>query len=1062
MLGLDKYVNYIELDGEYWVKLSAESNSIRFTARFEGYICAYVVGDFNSWEKSEEFKLTWKMDYNDGILKLTKDITFENGLKAGLYKYTYVLVDDDGNEVLLYYRNEDEKPVFNWVGLKNELEIKASEDSVILGVDVELVAIRNSIYGKKEIADVIWEIEPKIKGVSILDGVVNIDKTLTSLDKVEVTCYEKKSGLSASRTFKVINKERKGTLIHFIRTDEKYLGEGYSWDLWTYSGDRESQAIQLNNTCDFGKFAVVENENVIARRKAWGFGWRNDWSEQTCCFKIPKEKSNCYIIYGETELFTNLKDVISKTIPRVECAIMDESNKITAYLSHEPLIGTEFDIYVNGNKQLNINTIIKDRKKEVIFTNLPTDILANDLVEVRATNMFLPCKALMRNVLDNLYYEGDDMGITFNNQNISLRLWAPTASKVELLIYDTWDVLEEKPNEIYQLKEDYQSGTFYISINREKNENKYYLYRLHFKEIDREGNVFNNITYAVDPYAVGVGVNGDKGVLLDINSKEAKPKAWGEISKPELINREDAIIYEMHIRDFTINEKSGVEKELRGKYLGVVQEGTSYTDIEKDITVSTGIDHLVEFGITHVHILPFFDFSSVDERYSNDEGNRNWGYDPKNYNVPEGSYSTDPFNPFSRIKELRGMINGLHKNGIRVVMDMVYNHMGDTSNLDKIVPGYYFRSNNLGRFTNGSGCGNELATERPMVSKFIVDSIIHWTTDYQIDGLRFDLMELMDFDTMKKIIKETKKLNPSMLIYGEPWKGGDSPLTNGTYRGRQKNEEFSIFNDMFRDVIRGNNEPANGFVNGDQHNAFIGWNILDGLKGSINGLTSKPVESINYVDAHDNYTLWDQIEKSQNFYICKGEYRNNIYENPFCSTLVKQNILAISILLTAEGVPFIQGGTEFLRTKNGDHNSYKSNDKINALHWEDKAIFKEVFDYYKGLVKLRKAHPAFKMKSREEVLEKLKINFINNDERAGVIISHFSNNANGDEWKDIVVIYNGTSIDDYNVNQALPNIGDGTWKVVVNNEKAGTEVIAEAEVGRVPALKAHSIMVIYN
>ena len=280
-------------------------------------------------------------------------------------------------------------------------------------------------------------------------------------------------------------------------------------------------------------------------------------------------------------------------------------------------------------------------------------------------------------------------------------------------------------------------------------------------------------------------------------------------------------------------------------------------------------------------------------------------------------------------------------------MDVVYNHMQDTRNFDNIVPAYYFRTDYRGRFTNGSGCGNEIATERPMVRKYIIDSIKSWIKDYHIDGFRFDLMELIDLDTVKEIIKEINNINDSIIIYGEPWKGGYSPVKNGTIRGSQQNQGFSVFNDVFRDYIRGDNKPSLGFINGNQHDGPTAWNIIEGLKGSINTLTKLPEESINYIDAHDNYTIWDQIEKSLNPSIENGKYRKFKEVNPLDNELVRRNLLGLSIILMSQGIPFIHGGSEILRTKNGDHNSYRSSDSINSFYWKDKGRHIEVFNYVK-------------------------------------------------------------------------------------------------------------------
>jgi len=349
------------------------------------------------------------------------------------------------------------------------------------------------------------------------------------------------------------------------------------------------------------------------------------------------------------------------------------------------------------------------------------------------------------------------------------------------------------------------------------------------------------------------------------------------------------------------------------------------------------------------------------------------------------------------------------------------------------------------------------------VSKFIVDSVLHWINNYKIDGLRFDLMELIDTGTIKSIVNQVHKIDPEILIYGEPWKAGDTPLMHGTYRGSQRDENFSIFNDSFRNAIRGNNNPGHGFVNGNSHNSDSCWGVIEGLKGSIHTLTSNPQESINYVDAHDNYTLWDQLEKSYNMNLKPGEYHKDIVEeNLFDNILIRQNLLAIGLVLTAQGVPFLHGGVELLRSKKGDHNSYKSSDIINAINWQDKIRFKPVFEYIQGLIALRKKHSAFRIRERRIIESQLVMNTAYNDDKSGVIISHFKNHANGDSWCDIVVIYNATSMDNYCVNQFLPKPHGGMWHIVVNHEKSGIKTIATSLSRELPPLKSHSMMVIHS
>jgi pullulanase, type I len=933
--------------------------------------------------------------------------------------------------------------------------IKASCNEFYLEEEIQLVALKESLYGIEEIKDVEWRIDYDGDEVLLRNNVIKINAFNKDLKYIEVSFIDINTGIKVSRSFPIILEKRKDTLVHFIKNDGDYYGNGYQWDLWTFSNDGIAYDVQLMDKSDFGRCAFVKEKNIIARKRAFG----NDWSEQTITFEIPSKIKNCYIVYGENRLITDLKELVDYIKPRIEVAIMDDSKSIIAYLSKEPMDITEFYIYVNGVKQENVNYRVDKVFKKVEFFDLNLEISPRDLVEVRASNIYISCKVTMRGYLDKFYYKENDMGVSFLEDKINIRVWAPTAEKIELCLYNKWYDTIEKSS--YEMNYEPISGTFNYELNREDNEGKFYMFKTYFRELDINGHEYKKINYAIDPYAMAVSVNGRKGYIIDLNKDITMPKKWLLDKRPELLRKEDIIIYEVHLRDFTISEDSGIDKALRGKYLGLAKEGTALIGTDSNIAVKTGIDHLKDLGITHLHILPIFDFGSVDERRSHKKENRSWGYDPKNYNAPDGSYSSDPYSPISRIVELRSMIRSLHKNNIRIIMDVVYNHMQETVNLDKLVPGYYFRSNYRGRYTNGSGCGNELATERPMVRKYIVDSIKHWINDYNIDGFRFDLMGLIDIDTMKEIVETINEVNDNILIYGEPWKGGDSPLVNGICKGMQKGQDFSVFNDIFRDFIRGNNSPSNGFVNGKQHDGPTAWSMIEGLKGSINTLTENPVESINYVDAHDNYTLWDQIEKSLNQSIKPNEYRIIKEDNIFDNHLVRRNVLALSIILLSQGIPFIQGGAEVLRSKSGDHNSYKSPDNINAIYWIDKVKYYEVFNYVKMLIRIRKKFKAFRFDKKEDV-NKIDINFLNGDEKVGVIKWHYKDeNAIGGA-KEIIVIFNATDIDNYDVNKFITNTISNEWELLAINEIINDEGIMKVRKNEIPTLRANSILIMYS
>jgi len=523
-----------------------------------------------------------------------------------------------------------------------------------------------------------------------------------------------------------------------------------------------------------------------------------------------------------------------------------------------------------------------------------------------------------------------------------------------------------------------------------------------------------------DIYAKAVGINGKRGMVVDLAS--TNPKNWAQDQKPKLKNFTDIIIYELHIRDLSISKNSGIQH--KGKFLGLAETGTKSPDGE-----STGLDHIKELGVTHVHLLPSFDFNSVDE--SKPLSNQyNWGYDPLNYNVPEGSYSTNPYDGNVRIKEFKQMIKTVHDNGIRVILDVVYNHTSDinSSNFSQFVPGYFYRHNSDGSYSNGTACGNETASEQAMMRKFMVESVAYWAREYHLDGFRFDLMGVHDIETMNAISDTLHKIDPTIFIYGEGWAAGASPLAEDE-RAVKKNtirlNEIAAFSDDLRDGLRGgfSDVKAKGFVSG-----AIG--LTESVKFGIVASTpsqqinyqavnyskapwaKEPYQTINYVSCHDDNTLFDKLKIS----------------NPDASEadLIKMDKLANAVVLTSQGVAFLHAGAEILRTKQGIANSYNSPDSINELDWSRKKAYKGVFNYYKGLVALRKNHPAFRMPSTTMIQQHLKFTESNNP---NLIEYQLTDHANGDSWKDIFVLLNGNSKD---VNVNLPA---GDWILIGNGDK---------------------------
>lgn len=671
-------------------------------------------------------------------------------------------------------------------------------------------------------------------------------------------------------------------------------------------------------------------------------------------------------------------------------------------------------------------------------------------------------------------YEGDDLGLTYTAGSSMFKVWAPTAFAVSLVLYNTGG---NGPG-TQTGGGGYREGSRILSMQRSEGgvwelrvpgdlKGKYYMYRAVFAD--------GSIHEAADPYATAVSANGLRTAVVDL--AETDPDNWEQDAAPALLHPADAVIYELHVRDFSVHESSG--HTYKGKFKAFTESG-----LRDAAGHPLGIDHLAELGITHVHLMPVFDYQTVDELGTEGEEpasplftEYNWGYDPQHYNVPEGSYSTDPANPVTRIREFKEMVQALHRRGISVIMDVVYNH---TYSLEQgpfqpLVPDYYYRHDHTGRLSNGSGVGNELATERPMVRKYIKDSLAYWAKEYHIDGFRFDLMGLMDSGTMREITEELRlQINPNLLLYGEPWTGGDSPLTAKTLKGVQKGKGYAVFNDNFRSAIKGDSDGwGRGFVTGEHGKEGA---VASGIQGAIHDFTDAPVETVNYVTAHDNLNLWDKILATQGLRgeaglpeLANGKLQGGgdlqaalAQADPYFAVdtlavleneTVRRSLLANGIILTSQGIPFLHAGDELLRSKFGDHNSYRSPDSINAIRWENKQRFIPVFQYYKGLIELRRAHPAFRLHGRQEIERSLE--FLRCD--GGVVTYMLKNHAGGDVWQNIVVICNANMGP---VTQALPEAAGG-WNVAVDHTRAGAEAFRQTDSGSVE-VAGLSMMVLYD
>ena len=604
-------------------------------------------------------------------------------------------------------------------------------------------------------------------------------------------------------------------------------------------------------------------------------------------------------------------------------------------------------------------------------------------------------------------YTGNDLGATYTKEATTLRVWAPTALAVSVKLYTNGDPAAQKDSvRTEPMTKDVQ-GTWVVTLAGDCN-GTYYTY---------EVTLDDKIIEACDPYARTTGVNGHRAMILDLAS--TNPQGWDTDKDPHAgMNFTDAVIYELHVRDLSSDASSGIS--AAGKYLGVIQPGT-----KTESGIPTGLDHIKNLGITHVHLLPVYDFGSVDE--SAEKPGFNWGYDPVNYNVPEGSYSSNPYDGAVRVAEFKQMVKGLHENGISVIMDVVYNHVQDAGkfSFNQIVPGYFSRPE-----SNGSGCGNDTASERAMVSKYIVDSIRYWAEEYHIDGFRFDLVGLIDTDTINAAMKEVHKTHPDVKFYGEGWTMSTNVTKPGYAMTTQVNATkvpgFAFFNDSLRDALKGSVfDKGTGFVSGAAGKEST---VADGLLGSsFWGTVScpSPSQTINYASCHDNNTLIDRITLS----------------TPNASRVdqVKMNNLAAAIYMMSQGVPFVHAGEEFLRSKvNPDgsfnENSYMSGDEVNALKWDNlnEAEYQNTLAYYQGLIAFRKAHAALRLTTANEVSQyAAKLTGL----PAKVTGYQLTGGMAGETAKGIFLVFNA------NATEQTVTLPEGSWNVYINGETAGTEIL---------------------
>ncbi|MCM1144858.1 MAG: type I pullulanase [Blautia sp.] len=800
--------------------------------------------------------------------------------------------------------------------------------------------------------------------------------------------------------------------LHYHREDGNYDG----WDVWLWPEGGEGAGYPFEE--EDGE--MVATKEIEPGTASVGFIVRTaDWTKDIDAdqfIDISEVVSGTVHIYVESGVEGYEKEYADDAVTgtKLKAATYNNDGTITVTMTGA-IEGDLNSVFTVAGKESDIAiSEVAAADSDFVYTVTLAEELESSksyhiTYEESTYDIYMPSIYSTAEFEDAYTYTGDDLGAVWSASETRFRVWAPTAESMTLNLYETGKAYVKDLTEEIPMTPDV-NGTWVATKSGDLN-GVYYTYSVEIDGVTRE---------TCDPYARTTGVNGERAMVINLD--ETDPEGWDSDTNPhagEAIN--DAVIYELHVRDLSTNENSGMENT--GKFLALTETGTTTSG-----GVSTGLDHIKELGITHLHLLPIYDFGSVDETHT--VGNLfNWGYDPVNYNVPEGSYSTDPFNGEVRVKELKQAVKALHDNGISVVMDVVYNHVQSASSFcfNKLVPDYFSRLDETGAYSNGSGCGNDTASERSMVKKYIVDSVCYWADEYHIDGFRFDLVGLLDTETVNEIVEAVHKDHPDVIFYGEGWTLETSLTKEGYTLATQPNSPstpgFAYFNDTIRDGLKGSvfDDTDPGYVSGKSDMEEL---ITRCFLGADTWCTS-PAQTINYASCHDNQTLYDHLQSSR--------------PDASAEDLVKMNNLAAAVYMMTEGTPFMQAGEEMLRTKvradgTFDSNSYSSGDAINCLKWADleDETHAQVYEYYKGLIAFRKAHGALRLSTAEEVsaavtaVEGLDANVVAFDIQGG---------SEGESADELFIIFNA------NPSETTVTLPDGDWNVYINGEKAGTEAL---------------------
>jgi pullulanase len=821
--------------------------------------------------------------------------------------------------------------------------------------------------------------------------------------------------------------------VHYFRFNSDYD----NWKLWLWPKGGSGADYQFSGDDSFGKTGVFTvpasaglDVGLIVKRGNWD---SKDVSADRFVTNFDSSgNAEIWLVQGDSTIYYS-QPKVGMSIRSADTNGFDQI-KVTLSKALTPIAGSNGFTIAGGSGAPSVTAVTlpsgASGSSTTVILQLSSNLqfgtnytLSHPDYGQRAVNMsnLYDSQAFA----DKYTYDGSDLGNTYTPAATKFRVWAPTATKVELLTFATASTPDASAD-VHQMSADV-NGTWVATLAGDQN-GTIYAYRVF---VDGKVNVAN------DPYERASTANGGRAVVVDLDS--TNPTGFSSEQKPAFSGKTtDASIYELHVRDLSIDPSSGISATNRGKYLAFTELNTHAPDGK----TLTGVSAIKELGVTHVELLPIFDFSSVNEW----SPSFNWGYDPDNYNVPEGSYSSNPDEPNARIVELKKAIQSLHSQGLRVNMDVVYNHVANPSTFSEelIVPGYFFRHEPDGTLANGTGVGNEVASERPMVRKFIVDSVSYWASQYHFDGFRFDLMGILDVTTMNAVRAALDKIDPTIIMLGEGWNMGD--VLGDAEKADQPNlpnmPRIAAFNDGIRDGLKGSvfNSGDTGWATGKTSAAgavkagIVGQTaysaIVNGGWGNI-----QPGQAANYVECHDNLTLFDKLVASTKL---SATDRTSVFQ------------LISSVPILAQGMPFIQAGQEFQRSKQGNDNSYNASDAVNSLKWTQRAKNIGTVQYFEGLFALRAAHKAFRMDTVEAVRANLK--FVSQPK--SVIAYVLNGGAVGDTASSIFVAHNPNKS---SVALKLPS--SGVWKVVVKGSKAGTATIATVKGSQV-SIPGYSTLVL--